>query len=197
MSWDRSSSNIFRAFKQPSGTGRWYQHYSHAQCTHIIHGLTLRITVQAEIQLWDKRRYLSSRKRSWGDNNPDKTEEKARHRHREGNKNKKRDNETCKKILNHGGRQGLVKAHCSSSALYDCASEHAVSCMKRARRSWSSKLLSHHAKTANSNTLAILTHCHHKTTPCTKPLFIEHGFMLLRGKGSSLGLPSVVTSSVK
>ena len=55
---------------------------------HIIHGLTLRLTVQAEIQLWDKRRYLSSRKRGWGDNIPDKTEEKARHRQTQRRKQK-------------------------------------------------------------------------------------------------------------
>lgn len=90
-------------------------------------------------------------------------------RHREGNKNKKRDNETCMKILNHGGKQGLVKAHCSSSALYDCASEHAVSRMRPARRSWSSKLLSHHANselkhTGNLNTLPPQDHALHKPT---------------------------------
>lgn len=139
---------------------RWYQHDSHAQCMHIIHGLTLRLTVQAEIQLWDKRRYLSSRKRGWGDNIPDKREEKARHRQtqRKKQKQEERDNETCMKNLNHGGRQGLVKAHCSSSAVCDCASEHAVSCMKWVLRSLSSKLLSHYAtKTASSHTLIATT----------------------------------------
>lgn len=90
VSWARSSSNIFRVFTSAHWAGRWYQHHSHAQCMHIIYGLTLRLTVQADIQLWDKRRYLSSRKRGWGDNIPDKTEEKVRYRHREGNKNKKR-----------------------------------------------------------------------------------------------------------
>lgn len=100
-------------------------------------------------------------------------------RHREENKNKKRDNETCMKNLNHGGRQGLVKAHCSSSAVCAHASEHAVSCMEWAPRSFSSKLLPHHAtKTVNSNTLAILTHCQHETMPCTKSLFRAHGSML-------------------
>lgn len=122
-------------------------------------------------------------------------------RHREGNKNKKRNNETCMKNLNYDGRQGLVKAHCSSSAVCNCASEG--SCMKWTLSSLSSKLLSHHAtKTANSNTLAILTYCHRKTMLCKKSLFIAHGFVLqllpkLRGKGSSVVLPSVVTSSVK
>lgn len=86
-------------------------------------------------------------------------------RHREGNKNKKRDNETCMKNLNHGGIQGLVKAHCSSSAVCAHASEDAVSCMEWTLRSFSSKLLPHHAtKTVNSNTLAILTHA--STRPC-------------------------------
>lgn len=89
VSWARSSSNNFRVFTSAHWAGRWYQHHSHAQCMHIIHGLTLRLTVQADIQLWDKRRYLSSRKRGWGDNIPDKTEEKVRHRHTEGNKNKR------------------------------------------------------------------------------------------------------------
>lgn len=88
VSWERSSSNNFRVFTSAHWAGRWYQHHSHAQCMHIIHGLTLRLTVQADIQLWDKRRYLSSRKRGWGDNIPDKTEEKVRHRQTQRRKQK-------------------------------------------------------------------------------------------------------------
>lgn len=88
VSWESSSSNNFRVFISAHWAGRWYQHHSHAQCMHIIHGLTLRLTVQADIQLWDKRRYLSSRKRGWGDNIPDKTEEKVRHRQTQRRKQK-------------------------------------------------------------------------------------------------------------
>lgn len=83
------------------------------------------------------------------------------------------------KTLNHGERQGLVKVHCSSSAVCAHASEHAVSCMEWAPRSFSSKLLPHHAtKTVNSNTMAILTHCQHEIMPCTKSLLRAHGSML-------------------
>lgn len=169
---------------------------------HIINGLTLRLTVQAEIQLWDKRRYLSSRKRGWGDNIPDKTEEKARHRHREGNKNKKRDNETCMKNLNHGGRRAGKSTLLLLSSLWLCFRACCVlhemgteefklqtsfpSCNKDSK-------LKH---TGNLNTLPPWDHALRKIT------IIAHGFMLqllpkLRGKGSSVALPSVVTSSVK
>lgn len=99
-------------------------------------------------------------------------------RHREGNKNKKRDNETHVQNLNHGGRQGLVKAHCSSSAVCAHASENAVFCMEWTLRSFSSKLLPHHAtKTVNSHTGNPNT-CHHETMSCTKSLFRAHGSML-------------------
>lgn len=167
---------------------------------HIIHGLTLRLTVQAEIQFWDKRRYLSSRKKGWGDNIPDKREVKARHRQTQRRKQKQeeRDNETCMKNLNHGGRQGLVKAHCSSSAVCDwfraCCVVHEIGTQEfKLQTSF---------PLCNKDSKFTYSYCHHETMLCTKSLFIAHGFMLqllptLRGKDSSVVLPSAVTSSVK
>lgn len=123
-------------------------------------------------------------------------------RHREGNKNKKRDNETCMKNLNHGGRQGLVKAHRSSSAVCNCASEG--SCMKWALSSLSSGLLSPPCSkdselkhTGNLNILSPRDHALQKNHYSQHMCLCWNSRLSWEVKGSSVVLPSVVTSSVK
>lgn len=146
-------------------------------CT--INGLTLRLTGQAEIQLWDKRRYWSRRKRGWGDNIPDKTEEKATQRQTQRKKQKQEErqwdlHEKPKSGWETGtGKSTLLLLSCL------CASERAVSCMKWVLSNWSSKLLSHHAITAaNSKPLAILTYCPPWDHALQKSPFTARGFVL-------------------
>lgn len=203
VSWARSSSNNFRVFTSAHWAGRWYQHHSHAQCMHIIHGLTLRLTVQADIQLWDKRRYLSSRKRGWGDNIPDKTEEKVRHRDTEKETKTRRDNETCMKNPKSwwergAGESTLVLLSSLCPCFRACCILHGMG-TKEFQLQTSSPSCNKDTKlkhTGNPNTLPARDHALHKITAQSTWIYAATPAQL-RGKGSGVALPSVVTSSVK